>query len=88
MYGHIATATGWTLTQIEQLTLWDVNDLFDYWQDHPPTHLLVGAYVLGGSRKGKPGQGSQHNNLNELKQMVASAGGGIKRTMPETYHRG
>src|SRR5215831_10765375 len=29
----------------------EVSELFDYWQDYPPTHVLVAGCLLGGNRK-------------------------------------
>ena len=97
MYGHIATATGWTLRQIDQLTLWDVHDLFDYWQDYPPTHVLVAAYLMGGS-KGRSSKrhrgnndgdtsGNTSNNFDELAHEVAFAGGSVNKKLPDIYRQ-
>jgi hypothetical protein len=70
------------------LTVWDANDLYDYWGDYPPTHVLVAAYFMGGSRAGKRHRGSHRGNFDELQQLVASAGGRLKRKIPETYRLG
>jgi hypothetical protein len=71
--------------------LWDANDLLDYWQEYPPTHVLVAAYLTGGKkRSGK----RRHNNVPspstganfaELTQAVFSAGGSASRTLPAIY---
>jgi hypothetical protein len=90
LYGHIATTTGWTFSQIDQLTLWDVNDLFDYWQDNPPTHVLVAAYLMGGnkSRSSKRRRsGDTSHNFDELAQAVASAGGSVNKKLPGVYRQ-
>jgi hypothetical protein len=81
LYGHIATATGWTFAEIDQLTLWEVNELFDYWQDHPPTHVLVGAYLL----KGQKHQRSSRGQLDELSRLVGSFGGLVGKKLPPAY---
>jgi hypothetical protein len=66
--------------------LWQVNELLDYWQDYPPTHVLVGAYLIGG-RKTRAGQqmGGGKNRLHELRQAVVLAGGGMKGVVPKIY---
>lgn len=96
MYGYIATATGWTFSQIDQLTMWDVNDLMEYWQDYPPTHVLVAAYLLGGNkvrsskrpRKNDTGDSDgDTSNFHELAQVVTSAGGALNKKLPEIYKR-
>jgi len=60
--------------------------LFDYWQECPPTHVLVAAYLLDGRTvargKGKRGQAS---GLEELATAVHIAGGGVKGKLPGRY---
>jgi hypothetical protein len=86
VFGHVATATGWTLHEIELLTLWELNDLMAYWQDYPPTHMLVGAYLMGGKRKtvGKAHRGSD-GNFSDLQQAVLFAGGSVVKKLPQFY---
>ena len=84
VYGHIATATGWTLHEIDQLTLWEANELFTYWQDYPPTHALVAAYLgLGRNRATKSSRAS--GDFEELAQAIIAAGGSIKKKLPAQY---
>jgi hypothetical protein len=57
-----------------------------YWKDYPPTHVLVGAYLMGGTRKmrGKPrGQGDA--SFGDLKQAVSFAGGSVAKKLPQFY---
>ena len=84
MYGHIATATGWIFSQIDQLTLWDVNDLFEYWRDYPPTHVLVAAYLTGGKRTSSS-KNRLKSNIDDLAQAISFAGGGIHNKLPHGY---
>jgi len=72
--------------------LWDVNELFDYWQDNPPTHVLVAAYLMGGSkgssskrRRGNYTGGNTSNSFDELTQAVHSAGGSTSNKLPHIY---
>lgn len=51
VYGRIATVTGWDLEQIGRMTMRQLRELFEYWNDHPPTHELVGAYLGVGPSK-------------------------------------
>jgi hypothetical protein len=30
---------------VGDLTLWDLQDLNEYWAAHPPVHLMVAAYL-------------------------------------------
>ena len=36
---------------MDAVTLFDVLDLRRYWADHPPVHLLVGAFLGAGKPK-------------------------------------
>ena len=86
VYGHIATATGWTLHEIDQLTLWEANELFTYWQDYPPVHVLVSAYLLSGSRKsGRQITKAAGHSLEAIRDAVQLAGGGFKGLLPSIY---
>jgi hypothetical protein len=66
-----------------------------YWKDHPPTHVLVAAYLLGGSKPG-PGKHRQNypkrskgkpdgHNFHDLTREVALAGGSLSNKLPEIY---
>lgn len=72
--------------EIEQLTLWELNDLMAYWKDYPPTHVLVGAYLMGGKKSptGKIGRQGQ-SNFGELTQAVSFAGGSVSKKLPVFY---
>jgi len=37
------------------MTLFDLKELTDYWAEHPPLHILVGAY-LGIGKNGRKGE--------------------------------
>ncbi len=66
--------------------MWDVNGLFEYWQESPPTHVLVAAYLLGDKKrprgKGKRGQAS---GFEELATAVQLAGGAVRGKLPASY---
>ncbi len=36
-------ACGFSPAQIDEMTLFDVHALFDYWRDFPPTHEILKA---------------------------------------------
>ena len=57
-----------------------------YWKDNPPTHVLVGAYLMGGKRKtvGKT-QNFTDGHFNELTQAVSFAGGSVAKKLPQYY---
>jgi hypothetical protein len=67
--------------------LWEANELFDYWQDYPPTHVLVAAYLRGGSKglQGRSKKSGSKTTLDELAQAVATAGGGTNKKLPQIY---
>jgi hypothetical protein len=38
------------------MTLFDFEELTEYWADHPPLHILVGAYLgVGKQQRRRPG---------------------------------
>ncbi len=44
------TACGFTPADIDEMTLFDIHALFDYWRDFPPVHEILKA-VHGIERK-------------------------------------
>ena len=74
----MATVTGWTWDYIEDsLTLPRYYALADYWQEHPPTHLLVAAFMGYEATPKKPACGP--DNPGSLADLISSfqAIGGI-----------
>jgi hypothetical protein len=57
-----------------------------YWQDYPPTHVLVAAYLMGGKQKttGKA-RNFTAGHFNELTQAVSFAGGTLTQKLPQFY---
>ena len=55
-----------------------------YWNDYPPTHVLVAAYLTGGRQKG-PHKNLSSGQLTELSHAVASAGGMSLGKLPSVY---
>lgn len=50
----MVTATGWTHREIEEMSLCDLLDLLDYWQDTPPAHVVLAArYMVRSGRTGR-----------------------------------
>jgi len=45
IYGILATACGYSYPVIDEMTLFQVEELTSYWARHPPLHLLVAAYL-------------------------------------------
>jgi len=66
--------------------LWELNDLMAYWKDYPPTHVLVAAYLMGGTKNsaGKVRRQDQ-SGFAELKQAVFFAGGSVTKKLPQCY---
>lgn len=83
MYGHIATSTGWTFSEIDQLTLWDVNDLMEYWAEHPPAHVILAG--VHKKKSAKPPRGEKQS-LQDLRGEMAKFNlGGVAGPLPEVY---
>jgi hypothetical protein len=57
-----------------------------YWKEHPPTHVLVAAYLMGGKRSsaGKTRRQAQ-SDLGDLTQAVSFAGGRLNKKLPLFY---
>jgi len=55
-----------------------------YWQENPPTHVLVAAYLIGGGRQTKRAV-QKGNQFTELSQAVAMVGGSSTKKLPEIY---
>lgn len=45
MFGQIMTNTGMTAEEVGELTWDEVQDLYDYWELHPPMSLLLEGFV-------------------------------------------
>jgi hypothetical protein len=41
----LATICGYTYPQIDQMEMPQVEELFTYWQSHPPLHVLAAHYL-------------------------------------------
>jgi hypothetical protein len=67
LFGYIVTATGWSLREVEALTLREANDLLAYWSEHPPAHVLLGALV----------QARPLRKTRDLASAVAGVGGRV-----------
>ena len=81
----MATSTGWTFSEVENLTLWDVNDLMEYWSEHPPAHIILAAvHFRHTKRKKKTEQIS--DAAQDLAQYSAALGfTGIAGPLPAVY---
>ena len=74
------------MNEISQLTLWDVNELFEYWQEYPPTHVLVAAYLMQGKQAStRKSRRTTTGNMDELIQAVSGSGGSIGTKLPQVY---
>lgn len=69
LYGLLATACGYSYPEIDAMTLPAVYELLDYWREHPPVHLLIGAYL--GRRSAS---GTARSDLGELLAMAGENG--------------
>jgi hypothetical protein len=55
IYGLLATACGYSYPIIDEMTLFDAEELVSYWTDHPPVHLLLAAFMGVGQNTGPLG---------------------------------
>jgi len=53
IYGLLATACGYSYPVIDEMTLFDLEELTAYWVEHPPLHILLGAYLGAGKHRRK-----------------------------------
>jgi hypothetical protein len=51
IYGLLATSCGYSYPVIDEMTLFQVEELASYWAQHPPLHLLIAAYLGVGKEK-------------------------------------
>jgi hypothetical protein len=50
IYGLLATACGYSYPIIDEMTLFEFEELCSYWTEHPPVHLMVAAYLGVGDK--------------------------------------
>ena len=87
IYGRIITTTGWSKRYVdEELTFPDVLELFEYWNENPPTHELAAAWI--GYKKqaplhfinGKQVSQTKNENLGQLTNMRE-----VKSSLPPNF---
>lgn len=77
VYTSLAAAYNWTYSEIDQHTLADANELFESWEDSPPTNYLVRAIVEGfGGKKFK-------SNLNRLEPVQVQSKSDQRKILSE-----
>jgi hypothetical protein len=63
------------------MTLFDFEELTEYWADHPPLHILVGAYLGVGKQQRRPSGpspgGSSHAPSSNPGEILAELGPGF-----------
>jgi hypothetical protein len=68
---------------IDQLTLWDVNELMEYWAEHPPAHLILAAvHMKPGTRRKKKPASMREELTGEMNKFGL---GGNAGPLPEIY---
>jgi len=55
-----------------------------YWQDYPPTHVLVAAYLMGETKRSKSSTDGG-GKINELTHAVGTVGGSSRGKLPQIY---
>ena len=45
IYGHVVACTGWTLGEIDRMTLPRWQEIERYYRQHPPLHILAAGYL-------------------------------------------
>jgi len=69
LFGHIISSTGWTVREVESLTLRQANELLEYWSRHPPAHVVLAAMM-----KARP---LRKSSQSDLASAVANVGGRV-----------
>lgn len=75
MYGTLVTVTGWTYQQISDMSMADCNELFDYWGEWPPQHVLLAARYLDkktATRSMNINQAEFHQQLTEISGIMGA----------------
>ena len=79
LFGQIITGTGWTKREIDALTLFEANELLEYWSEHPPTYVLLAAMM-----KARP---LRKKTAGDLLSAVEGAGGHVCTSPPEAIRK-
>lgn len=70
IYSHIQTSSGVSPRDIDEMEYSEVEGLFDYWKQNPPTHLMVqGFFKMGGKSEQTPKNEMTEEQFRELTSM-------------------
>lgn len=72
------TITGWSWEYIDEyMTLPRLSGMMEYWNEHPPLHILLAAFMgVKPSRRGRPSVSNQ--NPDQIMADFAAAGMEVK----------
>jgi hypothetical protein len=59
------------------MTLFDFEELTAYWVEHPPVHILVGAYLGVGKHQRKRAVSTGSNRSSDIQALLAELGPGF-----------
>jgi hypothetical protein len=59
------------------MTLFDFEELTAYWVEHPPVHILVGAYLGVGKHQRKRAAATVSNPGSDIQALLAELGPGF-----------
>jgi hypothetical protein len=59
------------------MTLFDFEELTAYWVEHPPVHILVGAYLGIGKHQRKRASAAGSNPGSDIQALLAELGPGF-----------
>ena len=59
------------------MTLFDIEELTAYWVEHPPVHILVGAYLGVGKHQRKRAPSAGSNPGSDIQVLLAELGPGF-----------
>lgn len=68
--------TGYTYPEVERMTYHQVNELLDYFLDHPPAHEILAAQI--GFRPRRKKKSTQYGTREELMDCVLQMGGQVE----------
>jgi hypothetical protein len=59
------------------MTLFDFEELTAYWIEHPPVHILIGAYLGVGKHQAKRAPSAGSNSGSDIQALLAELGPGF-----------
>lgn len=78
----MATALGCLPSAIDEESVVNIFDLLKYWQEEPPTHVILALRYLGQKKKANP---SKDQVISQMHELAAMTGQQLVREAPEGF---